>query len=77
MNEATTITTNVNALARKHVCGVKSVRELVEKQAQHGYVPSLLVNHTKGDERAELTLLADAYDRQAARRGLRPCWRGL
>jgi len=60
-------------VTRQYVAGVGSLEELVQKQAQHGYIPTIRSDYGSLQERSDRTLLAQAYDWRATELGLRPC----
>jgi hypothetical protein len=53
-----------DALARMFVVGVDTLDQLLDKWVDHGYRPTLYVDQPMRE------LLADAYDRRAAERGI-------
>jgi hypothetical protein len=69
----TTLKHNNVWLNGEYVCGVDSLEELVQKQVQHGYIPTIRSDYGTDKERKDRTLLAQAYDLRATELGLFLC----
>jgi hypothetical protein len=63
-----------NQLTRTYVVGCDTLMELVLKQRQHGYIPTIRSDYGTKADRLNRATLAQAYDSLATELGLEPCF---
>lgn len=72
MNPCTTAL--ADELTRTYVVGCDTLMDLVLKQRQHGYIPTIRSDYGTKAERLNRATLAQAYDCLATELGLEPCF---
>ena len=72
MNARTTAL--ADQLTHTYVVGCDTLMDLVLKQRQHGYIPTIRSDYGTKAERHDRTVLAQSYDFLATELGLEPCF---